>query len=365
MIRLARKIEGLKENLDLVRSRREARDGGRPVMGYIGGQGDANLGDEAMLEAARRLYAGSTLVPIAYPRQEERLAKLRYSGKGYFQSVILGGGTLINEYVWGKQVRKALDQGLPVSTLGTGVGSCGFGHPEQANLREWKAMLADFRAIGVRGPLSMQALESIGVQNVHVVGDLALSLCVDTLPPLPVEKRLALNITKPPERTGESNDYSALEELKPVLCRYLQEGWEIVPVAMHRDDVAPMQQCMYELKREAVNVAVLRTAAEFFDIVSTCRFTVAVRLHAAVLSCCTGVPPLMLGYRDKCLDFMQSMDLADWYVSLSSPGPEEITAKVRALELEASGIRESVWSRARGYQAALRDYVEVTQCRKR
>ena len=128
------KAESLRKTLDLASERRVAGRTGKILRGYIGGIGDENLGDEAMLEAANRLLPESTLVPIGFPRQERRLAKMGLSGSRFYRSVILGGGTLINEYVWSEQVRTALEQGVPVWSLGTGVGSCGFGHPAQANL---------------------------------------------------------------------------------------------------------------------------------------------------------------------------------------------------------------------------------------
>jgi polysaccharide pyruvyl transferase WcaK-like protein len=119
---------------------------------------------------------------------------------------------------------------------------------------------------------------------------------------------------------------------------------------------------MKGLLGENVTIPVLATAEEFFRTVQGCRFTIAVRLHASVLSCCAGVPPLMLGYRDKCLDFMESMDLADWHVSLTDAEPGEITAKARLLEGKCGEMREPVWNRARHWQAALRKYVESVPC---
>ena len=89
--------------------------------------------------------------------------------------MLLGGGTLINPgYV--REVQEALDFGLPVSSLGTGVGSCGFSQPETVNITEWKALLRAFKQLGVRGPRSRTMLGALDVPGVEVIGDLALGL---------------------------------------------------------------------------------------------------------------------------------------------------------------------------------------------
>jgi polysaccharide pyruvyl transferase WcaK-like protein len=44
---------------------------------------------------------------------------------------------------------------------------------------------------------------------------------------------------------------------------------------------------------------------------------ISVRLHAAVLASCAGVPSVLLAYRSKCRDFMSSMELESFAVPLS------------------------------------------------
>jgi polysaccharide pyruvyl transferase WcaK-like protein len=352
------KLSTLSETLSLAGQRLEARKRAARRVGYIGGQGDANLGDEVMLEAARRLLPGKQLLAVGFPRQETRLAKGGLSGRGYFESILLGGGTLINDYVWKDRVQTALAQGVPVATLGTGVGSCGFGHSEAIDLAEWKPMLADFKGVGVRGPLSQAALCAAGIENAEVIGDLALSLSRDQAATPSEVPCFALNTTLPPAHSRDTGDYSALAELEPLVCELLRKGWQPVPVAMHRADVEPLQRLLHKAGLENRSVDVIPDAETFFQRVAPCHFTVAVRLHTAVLSCCVGVPPLMLGYRAKCLDFMQSMQMSEWHLSIEKVKRGEISEKTMELARTAEQMRPVVLERACSWKRKIIAYTQ-------
>lgn len=323
---------------------------------YVGGQGDANLGDEAMFAAAEALLPEGKIVPFVFPRQESRLERVRLAGSAYFHSVILGGGTLINPH-WAEQIRVALRQGVPTWTLGTGVGSAGFGMANRVDILEWKSLLADFKKIGVRGPRSKEALDSIGVANVEVIGDLALFLTRARPVPPADRPQFTVNVSLPPKDKQDSGDYSRLQELEESVVALIRAGWEPVPIAMHRTDVDPLQQLMARVDRAGTPISVLDTAEQFFEKVAPCRFTLAVRLHTAILSCCVGVPPLMLGYRDKCLDFMQSMQMEEWHIGLETAPRGEITEKVRRLSAQPETLRAAILERANGWKERLVEYV--------
>jgi polysaccharide pyruvyl transferase WcaK-like protein len=325
---------------------------------YLGGQGDDNLGDEVMLETARRLLPESELVSFAYAGQEQKLALCGLSGSRFFDSAILGGGTLINPH-WVESVRTALRMGLRVWTLGTGVGSSGFGHSPEVDITEWKGILNDLDAIGVRGPLSKARLTELGVEtHVEVVGDLALGLALDEPKPLADPPRFAVNITLPAGNSNGAGYEQATTELKSVAREFVNNGWKLIPIAMHRDDVGPLEAFVGQVLPKRTPVRTPQTAKAFFAEVGPCTFLIGVRLHSAVLSCCAGVPPVMLGYRDKCLDFMQSMDLCDLHVDLAARGCGEIEEKVRFAAGKPVAYRETVILRALKWKTQLEAYVD-------
>ncbi len=319
--------------------------------------GQGNLGDDAMFEAACRLLVGRRLMEMGMPRQEAVLRSLGLGGPRYFSSVILGGGTLVNTWA-ASWVRAALDQGLPLWTLGTGVGSCGFAEENCIPLDSWRPLLPRFVKVGVRGPRSRQALLDLGVSNVEVVGDLALAL-TPSEPATPLSRpTVAVNVTLPPPNAGGPDQETYVESAARAVEPLRQKGWDVLLVAMHRLDRQALRELAGRLGIPP-QIARPRTAREFFDLVGGCAMTLAVRLHAAVLSCCAGVPPILVGYRGKCLDFMESMGLESWHVPEDGRLAERLPAKALELADAASGLRGEVHRRALEWQGRLSGYVRA------
>lgn len=314
-----------------------------------------NLGDEAMAIAANQLLPDIKLMRYYHPKQERRLSHINLSGRHYFDGVILGGGTLICP-TWAKEVRSALEQGLPLWSLGTGVGSSGFEQTNSVDIQDWKPLLADFVRIGVRGPSSKNLLESIGIKNSEIIGDLALSLTQNSSITPANPPRVAVNISVPSGQSYEEGDYEKIKELEPLLKELSTKGWQIVPIVMHPHDIPPLSKLIYRATGKEVSLSKITSTEQFFELVSPCTFTVAVRLHAAVLSCCVGVPPLMLGYRDKCMDFMQSMCLEDWHISLQNAQRLEISDKLMLLAETEVDFRSTLLNRSKKWQSKIQAY---------
>jgi polysaccharide pyruvyl transferase WcaK-like protein len=306
-------------HLALVASRLQQRVRARPRLAYVGGTGDANLGDEAILEALRDLLAPSDLVSLSYPRTERRLSRLGLSGRALFPAMLLSGGTLINPH-FEPRVRYAVDSGIATWSFGTGVGGTGFGmRDEDAHLDSWMPLLRSFHGLTVRGPRSAARLRAMGLHAVEVLGDPALFLTPRMAPARVHPPRIALNVARPDGGAGAS-DYDALErELIAALRPLVAAGWGVTPIAMHRADVLPTTRVVRGLG-VTTSVIVADSADAFFGLCSPCTVTVGVRLHAAVLSCCAAVPPVLIGYRDKCADFMESINRGDLLVPFPVDG---------------------------------------------
>ena len=331
-------------------------------IGYIGAQGFRNLGDDAMFEAIKRLLPGRTVIPYSEPWHERRLRRVRLGGPRFFDSVVLGGGTMINPHTL-YIVQEALRQGTRLWSLGTGVGSCGFRQPENVDITEWRPLLTEFDGIGVRGPRSRDALRAIGLDNVQVVGDLALALVGDELAGPTAAPRVLLNAAGPAahipeEQAYASPEYERLDDVSVALKSLVRQGWTVVPVAMNETDIPTIQKTLAAAGLPAANITVPSTAAEFFAVASPCRFAVAVRLHAAVLACCAGVPPLMIGYRPKCEDFMESMELQEWNMVLAKTQRGEIARRISDLARCSVELRSLVFARAQAWRKRLREYVQ-------
>ena len=327
--------------------------------GYIGAHSGRNLGDDAMFDALKdawkTMWPDRQLVSVELPWHERRLGRVGLSGPPFFSGGILGGGTLIGPF-WESQVRTMLRQGVPMWSLGTGAGSCGFIQPYQLDLATWTPLLKDFVRIGVRGPLSVDKLRAIGIDNAEVIGDLALILTRETLQTPSQTPQVAFNLSLPRSHEENYDEKDKLREVETVLREIVKRGWKIAPFAMNAVDLEPTRAALAGAGIENLEIPLLTSVDEFWRIVGPSTFVVAVRLHAAILAACAGVPTLMLGYRDKCMDFMASMDLQEWHVDLESDPTGVMIEKARALCDAAPGLRAPVLSRAQHWQETLRAY---------
>jgi len=345
--------------LRTIRSARErmgARATGKPLVGYIGAQGGGNLGDDSMYAAAGELLSRRSLVEFGQSREERWLTPFGLGGRRLFESIVLGGGTLINP-IWMDQVQDALRRGLRLWSLGTGLGSCGFGQPDDVDVRNWSPLLKQFIGIGVRGFRSKAALEEMGIGNVRVVGDLALALAQPQLPDICDVPRVAVSITQQPGQAYGDGECSCFIGLEQALRGLVRDGWIVDPIAMHPRDAVFLGELMRRVGQGGVPVSVPRFASECFGLIAPCTFMIAVRLHAAVFSCCVGVPPLMLGYREKCLEFMESMNLEAWHVPIRRQAGEEIENAAMTLSSLAPSLRLPVHARALAWKETLTEYV--------
>lgn len=329
--------------------------GDAPFAAYIGGHGGGNLGDDLMTRVAQSLFPGRRLVDFAESWHEQRLARLGLSGPVYFSQVLLGGGTLISPFWYGK-VEAAVDLGLRVSSLGTGVGSCGFIQPDHIDLSHWAPLLRRFHRLGVRGPRSVQRLREMGVDHAEAVGDLALWLTREEPAPAADPPVVAVNLSLPAAGDPAYDEPRRFAELAAALCRLRLRGWEIRPYAMNPVDVAPTLQAMLDAGCGEVGVPHLTSVEAFFDHVGPATVNVAVRLHGGILGCCVGVPPLMLAYREKGLDFMESMGLERWCIDLPRATHGEIASRLAELIAAAPGLRATVLQRARAWRSRLTRY---------
>ncbi len=326
-----------------------------PSVGYIGWTSAGNLGDTAMLEAARLLFRDEPVEVFTGARREAALGRLGLSGKAAFSRIYLGGGTLINAGYLGV-VERALAFDVPVSTLGTGAGSADFSSSAEEVPPGWAGMLRRFRKVGVRGPLSLEKLKSIGVANGEIIGDLALALTLDAPVRRPDRPRFIVNAASPGKPCPGFPAEAVLKELTRAVRRLAELGWRPMAVAFAPEDVEPTARVLREAGVTGVKIECPSRAGQFFALAEGASFSLGVRLHCAVLSCCAGLAPLGIAYREKGHDFAASMDLSDWMADAGRLRADVLTERALALAECSESAGAAAHAAALKWREKIRSY---------
>lgn len=329
----------------------------RPRLGYIGALGDSNLGDEVMFTAAKQLYPDYELVTMLSDWREDELATKGLSGPDFFSGVILGGGTLIGPY-WLSKIAYAQRQQCTTWTLGTGVGSSGFSDETSVPLDGWLDVLESMKHVGLRGPRSVTALTNIGFTRAEPVGDLAATLTLATPQEMQTPRKIIINIAADTADIRGVVDIPCLNAVSNYLRLAHQFGTEIVPVIMHRSDAGPTHRFLDAVGLNHLKVNMPEDFSAFAHCVSGAVFMVSVRLHGTILAACCGVPSVSLGYRDKNLDFMESVGLGAFHVALESATLDATTEVLKQMESQCVTLRGDLHDSMLGLQSTLKRYVQ-------
>jgi polysaccharide pyruvyl transferase WcaK-like protein len=325
----------------------------RARVGYIGWTGHGNLGDEAMLVAARRLLPELRLLEYGGAYLETRLERGGWSGRRYFDAFVLGGGTLVHaDYL--EVCRLAVASGRPLFVFGTGVGSPGVNAPERPVSGDWAGTLAACAGIGVRGPLSLAALGELGIGG-SVIGDLALSGsgAASASAAGAAPRTLLVHALRAQERGEEELFARVRARLARVSELLRQQGWSVRGIALADADIGPTHEATGG-RAEVVPLDVHRLA-EAEALFASATVTVGLRLHGGVLSCRSGTPPVMLAYRRKVLDFAASMGLEEQTCALEASA-EEIATRVLEAASKGETLRRGIAERAAGFARLQRDF---------
>lgn len=283
-------------------------------LAYLGWVGRGNMGDEALLDVARRAMPDVTVTP--WPEGRLGTTLLRAPRRRHFDAALLGGGTLIGtpRFRESLEAMAARQPDAPLSMVGAGVedpehAAAGSGQAISEELDRWVPLLRRFAHVSVRGPRSQRLLADRGV-DARLVGDPAL-LLGRWIPHAPQEERvLGVNLIGWGNVFG--GRFDAVTAAVSELCRTLMaEGWRIRLIPMWERDLEQHRA----VQRELGGAAELFTEIEDLDALTRafgeCRVVVGAKLHAVILAAAVGVPSIALAYSPKCLDFQESVDQGD------------------------------------------------------
>lgn len=260
---------------------------------YVGFPGRQNLGDDAMLEAFRRL------VPWADVGTDQPDPRL----------LVVGGGTLVNadRYYLTRMMRHEAPT-VERAMFGTGVRSPDFwGITEPMD--DWFTFLDSTVVAGVRGPSSVEALRKLGYhRDLPILGDVALTLD----PPGDVPRAHGRIVVCPVWTSGKlwgGDDSAVFAAFAATIRRLRSAGHDVVALSAFPED----DRWIIDLMRDA-GAPDLPYVAGYADLDSAMRLlasadlVIAERLHAAVLAAGCGTPFVAVEYRPKVRDFARSVD---------------------------------------------------------
>jgi len=278
-----------------------------PRFAYVNGWiGRNNLGDEILLEAAKRLFPKASMIP--YPDAGGRVVTSVSKVLNLFEYGLMAGGTVINKSP--RQLRVAEESfGLNKKNIVFGSGVC---DPTIWSkwpgwhdiLHKWAPILNECAYVGVRGPISAKLLQDAGISKAEVIGDPVLALS-DDAPNMTqyVPKTVGFNIGHAYNHVWGSEEVIQEEFVK--LARFAKEAnWKVKWVVVWPEDLEITKKVAKASGTDDMIQEVYNDYSEYMDSVRSLSTFVGMKLHAVALATCAFVPSLMLEYRPKCRDYM-------------------------------------------------------------
>lgn len=284
-------------------------------IGYIGWVGHHNLGDEALFSAFVKAFSEFAVEIIPSQRIKKLSWWRKLILKSRYPAIALGGGTLVfAEYV--DVFRNAQKLANYTFLFGTGVEDAVFWKKfnRKWELKDWQTVLNKTNYIGVRGPHSQAMLKEIGV-NSEILGDLALIWSYEKFLSKKKNKHILLNLGTSYNHVF-GNEYDIFNTNYNLATELIKNNWKITIVSVWPEDnevVMKFYEKIASLDRNNIYIITqLPSLENYFSIAEQVDIAIGFKLHSVVLAHCVGTPALMMAYRQKCIDYMASMDLSSF-----------------------------------------------------
>ncbi len=335
---------------------------------YHGFLGYDNLGDEVLWDQVRAAFAPLSLVS-APPRSRGLRQKL--VDRKTWDRVILGGGTLIggNLRDGSNPFREHFEwfqsRARHSVVFGTGAGKLSDDPSENVWLSEWEPLLARADYIGVRGPMSVEALASIGIEA-ELLGDLA---CLMAQGPgfwaPPRTNVLGVNLGRVDPKSDRTEAEAATEQnlvevLSDLVAERARGGWRTEFFVVVPADCAIVDQVV---RRSSVTDCkihrIYRDGHEYLNAVRHVTAFVGMKLHSVILAMCAGVPSIMVSYASKCDDFMMSVELDEYVVPLERLNLDVLNRKLETLMSSAAPLGRQITRSMNAYRKKQMDRAAI------
>lgn len=269
--------------------------------------GAGNLGDEAMLVAARQVLGNTRTLSWKHYRNPVLNGLVR---RRKHQHLLVSGGTLIHggQTGWLDYVEFRAKQGANVTVFGTGMSFTDQQiHEQSDSFRRWAKILRNTPELHLRGPRSVAlARDEMGTEQADIFGDFALMLYDPSIPLTQHDQRddiIGINL-------GEClGDQDAFERSATELIRKLKDRHRIVFHAVIASDVPVIERVAANAGLSGITLhRDFHDPNSFMRKVRNYRAFLGLKLHAATLAMMAGVPSLMIAYKPKAYDLMEGLN---------------------------------------------------------
>ncbi len=298
-----------------------------PTVAYVGGWlGKLNLGDELLFTAYQRLFPRLTF----WHYDGGRVADQLYGWSPRRLGGFLGGGTLIGQHkMWQVFTQQFQRHGDPFLVFGSGVANPEL-WPDGAPLKDWKPLLDSARFVGVRGPVSARFLSDAGIAEPEVVGDPAIVFARGSVDSSFRPESLVLNIGVADGRLWGSEE-KVKTEMSGLARVARKAGWQVSWLVVWPKDLAITREAAEDSGTLGGVKEIYTDHEKFIDIVGSASVMVGMKLHATILGTCAGTPSIMLEYRSKCRDYMESIDHGEYVVRTDEVLAGELWERVQEM----------------------------------
>lgn len=316
---------------------------------YLGWLGFNNIGDELMWEIFNDLC--SEYLDLSKYKIIPSKSDVDIKDTTPYDCIILGGGSLLLPgYI--KILHHAMKQGKQILIWGTGYDWADKPFIKIIEDAKIPSYLFDFKTetllfdivnkanyIGVRGPLTYALLKSanVNINKVEICGDVGLLLRDKVIPPFsPIlewkqkDKIIAVNWGTSYNKIYGQNESNLEDQLAATCKTLLKQGFKIYMYVLWQQDIEPSKRLYTKIDSHSDVILDINkySGGEIVSILKQCSFSINFKLHANILSTVAKIPFICLGYRFKCFDYINSLDLKEFIVATDSKSIEQDILKV-------------------------------------
>jgi len=354
-----------------------------PIL-LLGSYGRGNIGDDAFLLAALRLFKGhelfinstnDSLLPEAVKGQvstiatsgaKDLLQKLRVFRR--IRHIVYCGGDLWVELYGDRFPRQSLYKMVIVNLIARLTGKkvhylgCGIGA-----LQGYSLFLARLSARLAQGIVvrEVRSARVLGLSKIRVLPDLVTTLPVTTTPERTTKFTIGVSLLYHLPNPQETFP-KLIATLAEVLRKLPRSHYRIVLFPMlaspedEHDDVWASAELERLLPDADISIASGREFSDYTDDLRQVDILIGARLHASIIALLAGVPALGIAYRPKVAQFFGGNGLEHYCIALDDLTPGKLEATLHDMRTRHQSVRNdfiAAKQRIASQQGGYKDFV--------